>query len=312
MGFEAAVDLGRGLVLANPVGVASGTFGYGFEAEQMATLSALGAVYSKGTTLLPREGNQPPRISEATAGMLNSIGLQNPGVEVVATSYAPRWSTWRVPVVVNVAGADLHEYVSVCRRLSGVAGVAGLELNISCPNISHGLDFGTEPHRAAALVSAVRRETGLCLIVKLTPNVTDITEVGRAVQDAGADCVSAVNTYLGMKISLAQRSPVLPGPGTAGLSGPAIKPLALAAVARLRRALRIPIIGIGGIACAQDALEFLVAGADAVQIGTANFYRPGIAAEVAQECLEFARREGISNWRELRWRGGAAPGGDQV
>jgi dihydroorotate dehydrogenase (NAD+) catalytic subunit len=187
--------------------------------------------------------------------------------------------------------------------------VAGLELNISCPNISHGLDFGTDPHRAAELVAAVRRQTELCLIVKLTPNVTDITEVGLAVQDAGADCVSAVNTYLGMKVSLARRGPVLPGAGTAGLSGPAIKPLALAAVARLRQALQIPVVGIGGIACAQDALEFMVAGADAVQIGTANFYQPGIAAEVARECLEFASSQGISNWNELRWAGGGAGAG---
>ncbi|MHB1575918.1 MAG: dihydroorotate dehydrogenase [Candidatus Dormibacteria bacterium] len=307
MAFDASVDLGRGLVLRNPIGVASGTFGYGFEAERMGTVDSLGVIYSKGTTLLPRVGNLPPRIAETTAGMLNSIGLQNPGVEVVATSYAQHWSTWPVPVVVNVAGADLTEYVRVCARLSGVAGVAGFELNISCPNISHGLDFGTDPRRAAALVSAVRGETELPLMVKLTPNVTDITEVGRAVQDAGADCVSAVNTYLGMKVSLARRAPVLPGQGTAGLSGPAIKPLAVAAVARLRQALSIPIVGMGGIASAQDALEFMVAGADAVQIGTANFYRPGIAAEVVRECLEFAQAEGISNWSELRWR--VAPDG---
>ena len=300
--FDPTVDLGRGLVLPNPVGVASGTFGYGFEAERMGTLEALGAVYSKGTTLRPRAGNSPPRISETTSGMLNSIGLQNPGVEVVASSYARRWATWQTPVIVNVAGADLDEYVRVCDRLSGVAGVAGVELNISCPNISHGLDFGTDPHRAAALVAAVRRTTELPLMVKLTPNVTDIAEVGRAVQEAGADCVSAVNTYLGMKISLVELRPVLPGAGTAGLSGPAIKPLALAAVARLSRALEIPVVGIGGIASAADALEFLVAGAAAVQIGTANFYRPGIAAEVARGCLDFARTHRLSGWDELRWQ----------
>ncbi|MHB8393585.1 MAG: dihydroorotate dehydrogenase [Candidatus Dormibacteria bacterium] len=300
--MDLAVNLGRGLILPNPVGVASGTFGYGFEAEQMGPISHLGAVYSKGTTLLPREGNRPPRISETTAGMLNSIGLQNPGVEVVARDYAPRWRAWPVPVIVNVAGADIAEYVGVCERLSGVAGIAGLELNISCPNISHGMDFGTDPKRAQALVAAVRQVTALPLIVKLTPNVTDVTDVGRAVEDAGADAISAVNTYVGMKISVAERKPVLPGLGTAGLSGPAIKPLALAAVARLRRAVGVPVIGIGGIGSAQDALEFLVAGADAIQIGTANFYRPGVSAEVLSGLIRFATEKALGSWRELRWR----------
>jgi len=300
--MDLAVNLGRGLILPNPVGVASGTFGYGFEAEQMGPISHLGAVYSKGTTLLPREGNRPPRISETTAGMLNSIGLQNPGVEVVARDYAPRWRAWPVPVIVNVAGADIAEYVGVCERLSGVAGIAGLELNISCPNISHGMDFGTDPKRAQALVAAVRQVTALPLIVKLTPNVTDVTDVGRAVEDAGADAISAVNTYVGMKISVAERKPVLPGLGTAGLSGPAIKPLALAAVARLRRAVSVPVIGIGGIGSAQDALEFLVAGADAIQIGTANFYRPGVSAEVLGGLIRFATEKALGSWSELRWR----------
>ncbi len=301
MTMDPAVSLGRGLVLPNPVGVASGTFGYGFEAERMGPIAHLGAVYSKGTTLLPREGNRPPRISETSAGMLNSIGLQNPGVEVVARDYAPRWREWSVPVVVNVAGAGITEYVEVCERLSDVAGVAGLELNISCPNISHGMDFGTDPKRAKALVEAVRRVTELPLIVKLTPNVTDITEVGRAVEDGGADAISAVNTYLGMKISVKERKPVLPGMGTAGLSGPAIKPLALAAVAKLRRAVELPLIGIGGIGSTEDALEYLVAGADAIQIGTANFYRPGVSAEVLSGLIQFATDNSLQSWRDLRW-----------
>ena len=300
--LECQVDLGRGLVLPNPIGVASGTFGYGFEAERMGTISGLGAIYTKGTTLLPRSGNHPPRIAETTAGMLNSIGLQNPGVAVVAGEYAKRWASWPVPVIVNVAGSDIPDYVAVCQRLTGIEGVAGLELNISCPNISHGLDFGTDPAQAGRLVEAVRGATDLPLLVKLTPNVTDITSVGRAVEAAGADGVTAVNTYVGMKIAVPQRAPVLPGLGTAGLSGPAIKPLALAAVAALRRALGIPIVGIGGIGSAEDALEFLVAGADAVQVGTANFYRPGIAAEVLEGCLQFAQANALSSWRELRWR----------
>jgi dihydroorotate dehydrogenase (NAD+) catalytic subunit len=220
---------------------------------------------------------------------------------VVAEEYAPRWVGWSAPVIVNVAGGDIADYVAVCERLDGVAGVAGLELNISCPNIAHGLDFGTDPKAAATLVAAVRAATSLPVIVKLTPNVTDITEVARAVESAGADAVSAVNTYVGMKVALDQRRPVLPGAGTAGLSGPAIKPLALAVVANLCRAVGIPVVGIGGIGSARDALEFMVAGAAAIQIGTANFYRPGLSREVVDGCLKFAREQSLNRWEELRW-----------
>jgi len=300
MAFDATVNLGRGLALPNPVGVASGTFGYGFEAHELVGVGHLGAIYSKGTTLLPRIGNRPPRIAETTAGMLNSIGLQNPGVEVVASEYAPIWAGWAPPVIVNVAGSDVSEYVAVCERLDGVPGVAGVELNISCPNIAHGLDLGTDPRAAAACVAAVRRVTTLPLMVKLTPNVTDICEVARAVETAGADAVTAVNTYLGMKISLRQLSPVLPGRGTAGLSGPAIKPLALAAVARLSAALTIPVVGIGGISSPEDALEFLVAGAAAIQIGTANFHSPHLSRQVVEGCLEYATENRLETWEQLR------------
>ena len=210
------VDLGRGLVLPNPVGVASGTFGYGFEFEELVDIQRLGAIWTKGTTLRPRAGNPPPRVAETTAGMLNSIGLHNPGVEHVATVYAPRFAGWRVPVVVNVAGGSLEEYVAVVRRLDGVPGIGGIELNISCPNIAHGLDFGRDPAAAARVVEAVRAVTGLCLVVKLSPNVTAIAAVARAVEAAGADAVSAVNTYVGMKVHLGVRRPVLPGPARAG------------------------------------------------------------------------------------------------
>jgi dihydroorotate dehydrogenase (NAD+) catalytic subunit len=300
--FDPRVDLGRGLVLVNPIGVASGTFGFGFEAEALGSIEHLGAIFSKGTTRLPRDGNQPPRIAETTAGMLNSIGLQNPGVEAVARDYAPRWASWRVPVLVNVAGADIAEYVEVVARLDGVEGVAGIELNISCPNIAHGMDFATEPGAAARCVAAVRRATSLPLVVKLSPNVTDIAEIARAVEDAGADALSAVNTYVGMKVALYARRPVLPGAGTAGLSGPAIKPLALAAVAKVRRAVGIPVIGIGGIATATDALDYLVAGADAVQVGTANFTNPQASREVVEGCLAYAEQHRLQRWSELRWR----------
>jgi dihydroorotate dehydrogenase (NAD+) catalytic subunit len=309
--FDPRVDLGRGLVLANPISVASGTFGFGFEAEALAGIGHLGAIFSKGTTLLAREGNQPPRIAETAAGMLNSIGLQNPGVEVVARDYAPRWASWPVPVLVNVAGADISEYVAVVRRLDGVSGVAGLELNISCPNIAHGLDFATEPGAAARCVAAVRAATQLPLVVKLSPNVTDITEVARAVEDAGADAVSAVNTYVGMKVNLPSRRPVLPGHGSGGLSGPAIKPLAIAAVIKVRRAVRIPVIGIGGIADTTDALEFLVAGADAVQVGTANFNNPQASREIVEGCQAYALHQGILGFSDLRWQELDHPGTEE-
>jgi len=305
------VDLGRGLVLANPVGVASGTFGFGFEAEEMAGIGHLGAIFSKGTTAQPREGNRPPRIAETAAGMLNSIGLQNPGVEVVAREYAPRWANWPVPVIVNVAGADIREYVEVVLRLDGVVGVSGVELNISCPNIAHGLDFAAEPGAAARCVAAVRAATTLPLVVKLSPNVTDIAEVARAVEDAGADALSAVNTYVGMKVSLERQRPVLPGAGLGGLSGPAVKPLALAAVAKVRRAVAIPLIGIGGITTAADALEFMVAGADAIQVGTANFNNPGVSREIVEGCLAYGAEHRLQLFSELRWQELDHPGAEE-
>jgi dihydroorotate dehydrogenase (NAD+) catalytic subunit len=298
---DLSVHLGRGLTLPNPVGVASGTFGYGFEFEELVDIQRLGAIWTKGTTLLPRAGNPPPRVAETTGGMLNSIGLHNPGVEHVAAVYAPRFAGWRVPVIVNVAGGALDEYVAVVRRLEGVPGVAGIELNISCPNIAHGLDFGRDPAAAARLVGAVRAASGLCLVVKLSPNVTAIGEVARAVEDAGADAVSAVNTYVGMKVHLGVRRPVLPRGGTGGLSGPAIKPLALAAVAAVRAAVSVPVVAVGGIAAAADALEYFVAGADAVQVGTANFADCGAALGVLDGCAAYARQHGLRRLTELRW-----------
>jgi dihydroorotate dehydrogenase (NAD+) catalytic subunit len=299
-GADLRVDLGRGCVLPNPVGVASGTFGYGFEFEQLIDIQRLGAIYTKGTTPLPRQGNPPPRVAETAGGMLNSIGLQNPGVEHVARDYAPRFAQWRVPVIVNVAAATVEEYVHCVRTLDAADGVAGYELNISCPNIAHGMDFGLDPSAAAALVSAVRVATQRCVMVKVSPNVTDIGAVARAVEDAGADAVSAVNTYVGMKVHLGIRRPVLPGRGTGGLSGPAIKPLALAAVARVRAAVRIPVVGVGGIATATDALEFFVAGADAVQVGTANFPDPGVSLRVLEEIAALGERMNLRRLTELR------------
>jgi dihydroorotate dehydrogenase (NAD+) catalytic subunit len=276
------VDLGRGLTLANPVGLASGTAGYGFELAQLIDINQLGALYTKGTTLLAREGNPPPRVAETGGGMLNSIGLQNPGVDAVASGYAPRWKDWTIRVIVNIAGASVDEYVRCATVLAPIDEVAGLELNISCPNIAHGMDFGRDPVAAARLVAAVRAVTDRCVIVKLSPNVTDIATVARAVEDAGADAVSAVNTYVGKKIHRATGTSVLPL-GTGGLSGPAIQPLALAAVAAVCDAVHIPVIGVGGIIDAASARDFLTVGACAVQVGTATFVNPETALQVLDD-----------------------------
>src|SRR5438034_2618742 len=275
--LDLSVDLGRGLRLRSPVMVASGTFGYGFDAP-LVDRTALGAIVTKGTTPRAREGNAPTRIAETPSGMLNAIGLQNPGVDHVARVYSPMWAAWDVPVIVTVAGDAVDDYVAVARRLDGVAGVAGLELNISCPNIANGLQFGLDPRPAAHLTTAVRAVTRLPLLVKLTPNVTDIVAVGRAVVNAGAYAVSAINTYVGMAVDVRRRRPVL-SRGSGGLSGPAIKPLALHAVWQVAEAVRIPVIGVGGIMTPGDALEFLLAGAVAVQLGTVNYIRRQAARE---------------------------------
>ncbi len=299
--LDLGVDLGRGLRLRSPVMVASGTFGYGFDTP-LVDRSALGAIVTKGTTPRPRDGNAPTRVAETPSGMLNAIGLQNPGVEHVAREYSPAWATWEVPVIVNVAGDATEDYVGVAGRLDGVAGVAGFELNISCPNVANGLQFGLDPRLAAELTSAVRSATQLPLIVKLTPNVTDIVAVGRAVEDAGADAVSAINTYVGMAIDVRRRRPIL-AHGTGGVSGPAIKPLALQAVWQLAAELRVPVIGIGGIMSASDALEFLLAGAVAVQLGTVNYVRPQSAREVHDGIAAYMHEHGFKDLRALPIRG---------
>jgi dihydroorotate dehydrogenase (NAD+) catalytic subunit len=295
--LDLTVDLGRGLRLRSPVMVASGTFGYGFDAPQV-DRAVLGAIVTKGTTLRAREGNVPNRIAETPSGMLNAIGLQNPGVDHVARVYAPAWASWDVPVIVNVAGDAIDEYVAVARRLDGVPGIAGLELNISCPNVANGLQFGVDPGLAAELTSAVRAVTRLPLMVKLTPNVTDIVAIARAVEDAGADAVSAINTHVGMAIDVRRRRPVL-SRGSGGLSGPAIKPLALHAVWQVAASVRIPVIGIGGIMTAGDALEFLLAGAAAVQLGSVNYIRPQATREVHDGIADYLQENGFHDLRAL-------------
>jgi dihydroorotate dehydrogenase (NAD+) catalytic subunit len=233
--------------------------------------------------------------------MLNSIGLQNPGVEHVASEYAPQFARWGCAVIANIAGAVVDEYVDCVRILDGVAGVDGYELNISCPNIAHGLDLGRDPGEAARVTAAVRAVTERCVIVKLSPNVTDIGAIASAVESAGADAVSAVNTYLGMKIHRHARRPVLPRSGTGGLSGPAIKPLALAAVDAVRRAVTIPVIGVGGIASTEDAVDFLIAGADAIQVGTATFTDPSVAIRIVAGLQDYLAESGFSRATQLRW-----------
>ena len=297
---DLTVDLGRGLRLRSPILVASGTFGYGFDAP-LVDRSALGAIFSKGTTRLARQGNAPTRIAETASGMLNAIGLQNPGVEQVASVYAPLWATWDLPVIVNVAGESIEDYLAVVRRLDRVAGVAGFELNISCPNVARGLQFGVDGGLAGELTAAVRSVTSLPLIVKLTPNVTDIVAVARAVEAAGADCISAINTYVGMAINTRRGQPVL-AQIFGGLSGPAIKPLALQAVWQVAGAVQIPVIGIGGIATVSDALEFLMAGAVAVQLGTVNYSHPQAAAEIRSGVITYLDAGGLRDLSALPMR----------
>jgi dihydroorotate dehydrogenase (NAD+) catalytic subunit len=288
-----------GLVLKNPVMTASGTFGYGTEYAKLVDVERLGAIVSKAITLRPREGNRQPRIAETPAGMLNAIGLQNVGVEAAIREKAPIWASWSVPVVVNVAGFSVPEYVEVVERLSGTRGVAAIELNISCPNVAaEGEMFGLCAADAAAVTEAVRPVCGVPLIVKLSPNVTDIAEIARAVVDAGADALSLINTIPGMVIDLKRRQPYLANV-TGGLSGPAIRPIAVRMVYQVRQAVDVPLIGIGGIATAEDALQFLMAGASAVQVGTSTFVNPRASIEVVEGIEAFLAREGVLDVAEI-------------
>src|SRR5438477_6236417 len=258
---------------------ASGTFGYGTEVP-LCNRSRLGGMVSRGIFLRPRPGTPPARIVETPAGMLNAIGLQGPGVESLVRDYAPLWAGWEFPVLVNVNGESAEEYGELAARLDGVAGVAGLEINVSCPNVdAGGMYFGNDPRAAAAVTEAVRRRTRLPVWVKLTPAVTDIGVIARAVEGAGADALSAVNTFVGMSMDLHAYQPRLSF-RTGGLSGPAIRPLAVHLAHQAARAVDIPVIGVGGIMRAEDALEFLVAGCRAVQVGTATFVNPNAIAEV--------------------------------
>ena len=292
------VNIGS-LELANPVMTASGTFGYAREFESLMDLRRLGAVIVKGISLHPRDGNPPPRIAETACGMLNAIGLQNVGVDRFIREKMPYLATLGVPVIVNILGDSLEEYAEITARLAGVPGVAGIEVNISCPNVAKGgVAFGTDPQMAAAATTAVKARAAVPVMVKLSPNVTDITVIARAVEDAGADSVSLINTLIGMAIDLRRRRPALANI-CGGLSGPAIKPVALRMVYQVAAAVKIPVIGIGGIACATDALEFLLAGATAVQIGTANFVNPAVSEEVVDGIAAYLRAEQLPSVQQL-------------
>jgi dihydroorotate dehydrogenase (NAD+) catalytic subunit len=289
----------KGLRLANPVMTASGTFGWGTEYEYPFDIQKLGAIVCKGTTLKPREGNPQPRIAETPCGALNSIGLQNIGVEAVLKEKAPVWAGWRVPVLVNIVGETVEEYSRLAGMLDGVAGISGLEVNIGCPNLkAGGDDFGTRSESAAEVTAAVKAATSLPVMVKLTPNTGDIAGVARAVAQAGADAISLINTPRGMVIDIARRRPLL-GNKHGGLSGPAIRPIALYLVYKVAGAVEIPVVGMGGIASSSDALQFIMAGASAVQMGTANFTNPGAPLEVLEGIEEFMKKEGITDINEL-------------
>lgn len=293
-----AVAIG-GLELKNPLMTASGTFGYGEEYAPFVALNRLGAVIVKGLSLEPRSGNPPPRIMETPSGMLNAVGLQNVGARAFIAEKLPFLRQYDVAVIANIFGETVEEYQRVAEILSGAKGIHGIEINISCPNVNKGgLAFGARPDAAAEVTEKVRGETDLPLLVKLTPNVTDITEVALAVEAAGADAVSLINTLTGMSVDIELRRPHLANI-TGGLSGPAIRPIALRMVWQVVNAVKIPVVGIGGIMNANDALEFLITGARAVQIGTANFIRPAATMEILDGIVDYMIRHGIGDIMEL-------------
>jgi dihydroorotate dehydrogenase (NAD+) catalytic subunit len=300
--IDLSVDLAPehgGLMLANPIMVASGTFGYGVEYDEVVDVQRLGAICCKGTTLRPRAGNPPPRVTETPGGMLNSIGLQNPGVDAVIEKYGPLWQGWKVPVIVNIAGESIEDYVEVARRLDGVPGVAGIELNISCPNVGKGgLQFAIDRDAARAVTAAVRRATDLPLLVKLSPNVADVRPIAKAIEEAGADAITAINTLSGLAVS-ADRTRAFLGNIYGGLSGPAIKPVALRIVYEVAQVVSIPIVGIGGVTSLADVLDFMACGAVAVQVGTAIFADPELPVRLGDELRAECLARGLSSCAPL-------------
>ncbi len=292
------VEIGS-LKMANPVMTASGTFGYGEEFADLLDISSLGAYIVKGTTLHPRQGNDYPRMAETPSGMLNAVGLQNKGVDYFASEIYPRIRRQGSNLIVNISGNTPEEYAEAARRLAALDDVAALEVNISCPNVKQGgLAFGTTTEGAGSVTRAVRAAWPRTLIVKLSPNVTDITEIARAAEAEGADAVSLINTLMGMAIDVERRRPCL-STVTGGLSGPAVRPVAVRMVWQTAKAVKIPVIGLGGIASGRDAMEFILAGATAVQVGTANFLNPAVCVEVIDYIADYCRRHNVPSVTSL-------------
>jgi len=295
---DLSVDIG-GLQLQNPVLTASGTFGYAREFENLVDLNRLGGIIVKGLSMKPTKGNPPPRIAETQCGMLNAIGLENVGIEAFVSEKLPFLQTLSPPLIVNIYGKLEHDYTRLAARIEEIEAIVGIEVNISCPNVkAGGMAFGVDPQAAFSVIQAVRKQTSKFLVVKLSPNVTDITEIARAVEDAGADCLSLINTLTAMAIDIETRRPRLANI-TGGLSGPAIKPVALRMVWQVARIAKVPIIGIGGIMTAEDALEFIIAGASAIQIGTANFINPHVTTDIIDEIEKFLFDRNIDKISDL-------------
>lgn len=297
--LQTQVNIGRGLMIKNPVMTASGTFGYGTEYTDFIDFARLGGIVVKGTTLHHREGNPYPRMAETPSGMLNAVGLQNKGVDYFIEHIYPTISNYDTAVIVNVSGSQIEDYITTAERLNALPHIPAIELNISCPNVKEGgMAFGVTCAGASSVVRAVRAVYDKTLIVKLSPNVTDITEIARAVESEGADAISMINTLLGMAIDAEKRRPIL-STITGGLSGPAVKPVALRMVWQTAQVVNIPIIGMGGIATATDAIEFLLAGATAIEVGTYNFVDPTATIQIVEGIENYMLRHGFSNISEL-------------
>ena len=297
--LKTQVHIGRGLTIKNPVMTASGTFGHGLEYGDFIDLNRLGGVLVKGTTLHPRQGNPYPRMAETPSGMLNAVGLQNKGVDYFCEHIYPTISGYDTAMIVNVSGSQVEDYIETAEKINALERIPAIELNISCPNVKEGgMAFGVTCSGAASVVRAVRAVYDKTLIVKLSPNVTDITEIARAVEAEGADSISMINTLLGMAIDAEKRRPVL-STVTGGLSGPAVKPIALRMVWQTAQAVKVPIIGMGGIASATDAIEFLLAGASAVEVGTYNFVDPSVTTQIVDGIEDYMRRYGFTDIQDL-------------
>ena len=297
--LKTQVHIGRGLTIKNPVMTASGTFGYGLEYGDFIDLNRLGGVLVKGTTLHPRQGNPYPRMAETPSGMLNAVGLQNKGVDYFCEHIYPTISGYETAMIVNVSGSQVEDYIETAEKINALERIPAIELNISCPNVKEGgMAFGVTCAGAASVVRAVRAVYDKTLIVKLSPNVTDITEIARAVEAEGADSISMINTLLGMAIDAEKRRPVL-STITGGLSGPAVKPIALRMVWQTAQAVKVPIIGMGGIASATDAIEFLLAGASAVEVGTYNFVDPSVTTQIVDGIEDYMHRHGFTDIQDL-------------